>query len=86
MFAGWLTLLNSRFRLDSSDHYAAEITGHPNGLIRALLKIAIGIADHIKKQEHTSWQLESLNIVAPVSHRQICVWEALQDICPGNHS
>ena len=64
------TLLNSRFRLDSSDRYAAEITGNPNGLIRALLKIAIGIADDIKKQEHTSWQLESLNIVAPVSHQQ----------------
>ncbi len=31
-------LLNSRFRLDYSDRHAAEITGNPNGLIRALLK------------------------------------------------
>ncbi|MBD2693054.1 M48 family metalloprotease [Anabaena catenula] len=63
-------LLNSRFRLYYSDRHAAEITGNPNGLIRALLKIAIGVADDIKKQQHTSWELESLNILAPVSYQQ----------------
>ncbi|MBX9253483.1 M48 family metalloprotease [Desmonostoc muscorum CCALA 125] len=60
----------SRLRLYYSDRTAAEITGNPNALIRALLKIAIGIATDIEKQEHTSWQLESLNIVAPISHQQ----------------
>ncbi|MCF2149322.1 M48 family metalloprotease [Desmonostoc muscorum LEGE 12446] len=60
----------SRLRLYYSDRTAAEITGNPNALIRALLKIAIGIAADIEKQEHTSWQLESLNIVAPISHQQ----------------
>lgn len=64
------TLLNSRLRLYSSDRHAAEITGNPNGLIRALLKITMGIADDIKKQKHTSWQLESLNILAPVGYQQ----------------
>ncbi|MBK1990108.1 M48 family metalloprotease [Sphaerospermopsis aphanizomenoides BCCUSP55] len=64
------TLLNSRSRLYYSDRISAEITGNPNGLIRALLKIAIGIANDIKQQEHTSWQLESLNIAAPVSYQQ----------------
>jgi Zn-dependent protease with chaperone function len=64
----------SQLRLYYSDRFAVEITGNPNGLVRALLKIAIGIADDIQKQEHTSWQLESLNILAPVSHQQsICL-------------
>jgi len=60
----------SRLRLYYSDRVAAEITGNPNALIRALLKIAIGIASDIEKQEHTSWQLESLNLLTPVSHQQ----------------
>ncbi|MBW4678153.1 MAG: M48 family metalloprotease [Desmonostoc geniculatum HA4340-LM1] len=60
----------SRLRLYYSDRTAAEITGNPNALIRALLKIAIGIATDIEKQEYTSWQLESLNLVAPISHQQ----------------
>ncbi|MBD2295297.1 M48 family metalloprotease [Anabaena sphaerica FACHB-251] len=80
------TLLNSRFRLYSSDRRAAEITGNPNGLIRALLKITMGVANDIKKQEQTSWQLESLNLLAPVSYQQsLCLgsiaghlpWESL---------
>ncbi|BAY79051.1 hypothetical protein NIES25_55320 (plasmid) [Nostoc linckia NIES-25] len=60
----------SRLRLYYSDRTAAEITGNPNALIRALLKIAIGIATDIEKQEQTSWQLESLNIVAPIAYQQ----------------
>jgi Zn-dependent protease with chaperone function len=80
------TLLNGRFRLYGSDRKAAEITGNPNGLIRALLKITIGIADDIKKQEHSNWQLESLNILAPVDFKHsLCLgslaehipWESL---------
>ncbi|MEH2288459.1 M48 family metallopeptidase [Nostoc sp.] len=64
------TLWLSRLRLYYSDRIAAEITGNPNALIRALLKIAIGIASDIQKQEHTSWQLESLNLLTPVSYQQ----------------
>ncbi|NDJ21299.1 M48 family metalloprotease [Nostoc sp. B(2019)] len=60
----------SRLRLYYSDRLAAEITGNPNALIRALIKIAIGIAADIEKQEHTSWQLESLNLLTPVGHQQ----------------
>ncbi|MDZ8084140.1 MAG: M48 family metalloprotease [Nostoc sp. DedQUE12b] len=60
----------SRLRLYYSDRVAAEITGNPNALIRALLKISIGIAADIQKQEHTSWQLESLNLLTPVSYQQ----------------
>ncbi|MBD2530722.1 M48 family metalloprotease [Nostoc flagelliforme FACHB-838] len=60
----------SRLRLYYSDRVAAEITGNPNALIRALLKIAIGIAADIQKEEETSWQLESLNLLTPVSSQQ----------------
>ncbi|MDZ7961048.1 MAG: zinc metalloprotease HtpX [Aulosira sp. DedQUE10] len=64
------TLWLSKLRLYYSDRAASEITGNPNALTRALLKIAIGVAADIAKQEQTSWQLESLNILAPVSHQQ----------------
>jgi Zn-dependent protease with chaperone function len=63
-------LLNSRLRLYDSDRRAAEITGNPNGLIRAFLKMAIGIADDIQKQTHTSQQLESLNLFTPIGYQQ----------------
>lgn len=64
----------SQLRLYYSDRLATGLTGNPNGLVRALLKIAIGIANDIQKEEHTSWQLESLNIVAPVGYQQsICL-------------
>ncbi|MEH2304945.1 M48 family metalloprotease [Nostoc sp.] len=60
----------SRLRLYYSDRVASEITGNPNALIRALLKISIGIAADIQKEEQTSWQLESLNLLIPVGHQQ----------------
>ncbi len=60
----------SRLRLYYSDRLAAEITGNPNALTRALLKIAIGVANDIQKAEHTSWQLESLNLLTPVGYQQ----------------
>ncbi|WP_066381599.1 MULTISPECIES: M48 family metalloprotease [unclassified Anabaena] len=63
-------LLYSRIRLYYSDRLAAEITGNPNGLIRALLKITIGIAADIQRQEQTTGQLESLNLLLPVSYQQ----------------
>lgn len=60
----------SKLRVYYSDRLAAEITGNPNALVRAFLKISIGVATEIEKQEHTSGQLESLNILAPVSYQQ----------------
>jgi Zn-dependent protease with chaperone function len=63
-------LLNSQVRNYYSDRFTCDLTGNPNGLVRALLKIAIGIAGDIEKQQQTTWQLESLNIVAPVGYQQ----------------
>lgn len=60
----------SQLRHYYSDRRAAEISGHPNATIRALLKMAIGIAGDIEKQEQTSPLLESLNLLLPVGHKQ----------------
>lgn len=64
------TLLLSKLRLYYSDRLASEITGNPSALTRALLKIALGIAHDVEKQEHTTWQLESLNLLSPVGYQQ----------------
>lgn len=76
-----ITLLNSRFRIYASDRHAAEITGNPNALIRALLKISIGIADDIKTKQQTSWELESVNILAPVDVKQsLCLGSVIENL------
>lgn len=64
--AVWL----SQLRIYYSDRFAVELTGNPNALTRALLKIAIGIASDIQQQEHTTWLLESLNLLTSVGYRQ----------------
>lgn len=65
-----ISLWLSRLRLYYSDRLAAEITGNPNALTRALLKIAMGISADIQKSEQTSWHLESLNFLIPVGYEQ----------------
>lgn len=65
-----LALWLSRLRLYYSDRLASEITGNPNALTRALLKMAIGISVDIQKSENTSWYLESLNFLIPVGYQQ----------------
>jgi Zn-dependent protease with chaperone function len=57
-------------RIYLNDRIGAEVTGNPNALIRALLKIAIGTADNIIKEEQRLWQLESLNLLIPVAYKQ----------------
>ncbi|MEG4346653.1 zinc metalloprotease HtpX [Microcoleus sp. A003_D6] len=62
----WPMLWVSRRRVYFSDRTAAEITGNPNGLTRALAKMAIGIADNIEQQKQTSFFLESFDLLLPV--------------------
>lgn len=63
-------ILLSKLRLYYSDRLASEITGNPSALTRALLKIALGIAHDVQKQEHTTWHLESLNLLSAVGYQQ----------------
>jgi Zn-dependent protease with chaperone function len=62
----WPMLWLSRRRVYFSDRTAAEITGNPNGLTRALTKIAIGMATNIQHQKQTSFFLESFDLLLPV--------------------
>jgi Zn-dependent protease with chaperone function len=62
----WPMLWVSRRRVYFSDRTAAVITGNPNGLTRALAKIAIGIAANIDQQKQTSFFLESFDLLLPV--------------------
>ncbi len=64
--AVWL----SQLRLYYSDRLSAEITGNPNALSRALLKMSQGIVLDIQQQGHTTWLLESLNLLLPVGYCQ----------------
>jgi Zn-dependent protease with chaperone function len=63
----WPMLWLSRRRVYFSDRAAAEITGNPNGLTRALAKIAIGMASCVEKEKQTSFFLESFDLLLPVS-------------------
>ncbi|MEG4837624.1 zinc metalloprotease HtpX [Microcoleus sp. B9-D4] len=62
----WPMLWVSRRRVYFSDRTAAEITGNPNGLTRAVAKIAIGMAANIEQQKQTSFFLESFDLLLPV--------------------
>jgi Zn-dependent protease with chaperone function len=66
----WPVLWLSRLRLYHSDREAAQLTGNPNGLSRALLKIAIGMAEDIKAQGETNGLLEGFELLTPVGVRQ----------------
>ncbi|MEG3859594.1 M48 family metallopeptidase [Microcoleus sp. herbarium12] len=66
----WPMLWLSRRRVYFSDRTSAEITGNPNGLTRALTKIAIGMAANIEQQKQTSFFLESFDLLLPVGVAQ----------------
>ncbi len=66
----WPMLWLSRRRVYFSDRTSAEITGNPNGLTRAITKIAIGIAANIEQQKQTSFFLESFDLLLPVGVAQ----------------
>ena len=66
----WPLVWLSRIRIYFSDRYASDATGNPNGLSRAILKIAIGIAKDIEQQGKTSWLLEGFDLLMPLGYRQ----------------
>ncbi|MGB7444427.1 MAG: zinc metalloprotease HtpX [Coleofasciculaceae cyanobacterium] len=60
----------SRVRLYYSDRLAIETTGNPNGLTRALLKIALGISQDIQVFGATGKLLEGYDLLLPVGYKQ----------------
>ena len=66
----WPILWVSRRRVYYSDRIAADITGNPNALTRAIVKIAIGITDDIRQQQQISPTLESFEFLIPLGVKQ----------------
>jgi Zn-dependent protease with chaperone function len=60
----------SRMRHYYSDRAATELTGNPNALTRAFIKLAIGIHEDIQQKGQTSALLESLDLLLPVDANQ----------------
>ena len=60
----------SRARVYYSDRLSVETTGNPNGMTRALLKIALGISEDIQTYTTTSSLLESYDLLLPIGYRQ----------------
>ena len=56
----------ARTRVPYRDRSAAELTGNPNGLMRALAKISTAMANAVNQQGYTPPLLESLDLMLPV--------------------
>jgi len=63
----------SKVRLYYSDRLAVETTGNPNGMTRALVKMALGITEDIQTYRTTSGLLESFDLLLPVGYRQAII-------------
>ncbi|HAX75273.1 MAG TPA: Zn-dependent protease with chaperone function, partial [Cyanobacteria bacterium UBA11372] len=66
----WPLVWLSRIRIYFSDRKSCDVTGNPNGLSRAILKIAIGIAKDIEQQGKTTWLVEGFDLLMPLGYRQ----------------
>lgn len=72
----------SRARVYYSDRLAVETTGNPNGMTRALLKIALGISEDIQTYTTTSRLLESYDLLLPVGYRQALIFSSCSPATP----
>ncbi|MBE9069579.1 M48 family metalloprotease [Leptolyngbya cf. ectocarpi LEGE 11479] len=57
----------ARTRIPYRDRSAAELTGNPNGLVRALAKLSLAMGKAVQTQGYTPPLLESLELMLPVS-------------------
>lgn len=73
----------SRLRLFYSDRSAAEITGNPNGLTRALLKLSLGIAKDATAHGQTAALLERFELLTPVGAKTALTLGSLYPQVPG---
>jgi Zn-dependent protease with chaperone function len=65
----YLLLYLSRTREYYADHFAAETTGNPNGLSRALVKIAYGIVEEGQKEKEPSRLIEGTRALGIYDHK-----------------
>ncbi len=65
----WSGLWLSKQRVLYSDRAACNLTGNPNGLIRALMKTTIATAQIIQRDTKTDYLLESFDLLTPVGCR-----------------
>ena len=73
----------SRLRLFYSDRAAAEITGNPNGLARALLKLSLGIAKDVAARGQTVALLERFELLMPIGVKTALTLGSLYSQAPG---
>ncbi|HLO48321.1 MAG TPA: M48 family metalloprotease, partial [Kamptonema sp.] len=78
----WPVLWLSRRRVYYSDRKAAEITGNPNGLTRAIAKMAIGIAEDVRQQQQIGSLLESFEFLTPIGVKQAITLGSAASIAP----
>ena len=62
----WSGLWLSKQRVTYSDRVACNLTGNPNGLIRALVKSAIATAQTIQQDTKTDYLLEGFDLITPL--------------------
>ncbi|MBD2162904.1 M48 family metalloprotease [Calothrix membranacea FACHB-236] len=65
----YLLLYLSRTREYFADHFAAETTGNPNGLSRALVKIAYGILEEGQRTKEPSRLIEGTRALGIYDHK-----------------
>jgi Zn-dependent protease with chaperone function len=65
----YLVLYLSRTREYFADHFAAETTGNPNGLSRALVKIAYGILEEGSRSKEPSRLIEGTRALGIYDHK-----------------
>ncbi|MEL6228484.1 MAG: M48 family metalloprotease [Cyanobacteria bacterium J06627_3] len=60
-----------RTRTPYRDRTTAELTGNPNGLVRALAKLSAAMAEAVAQQGYTPPLLESLDLMLPVGPGEV---------------
>ncbi|MBD2042255.1 zinc metalloprotease HtpX [Microcoleus sp. FACHB-672] len=65
----YLVLYLSRTREYFADHFAAEVTGNPNALSRALVKIAYGILEEGQRAQEPSRLMEGTRALGIYDHK-----------------
>ncbi|MDF0552799.1 zinc metalloprotease HtpX [Kamptonema sp. UHCC 0994] len=78
----WPVLWLSRRRVYYSDRLAADITGNPNALTRAIAKMAIGIAEDVRQQQQISYLLEGFEFLTPLGIKQAVTLGSTASLAP----